>query len=169
MRTRFPHPMLVAALLIATACHAGIGRTAEEPPAAVEIRALRARSNAAIAAHDARGVTAMMVDDIVVTGGNGGPLLQGRERAEASFAAQFADTTFLGYVRTPNRVDIGTTRPVAAESGKWVGRWRAADGTRELRGTYLAMWRRDEGAWRLRSELYVTLACSGSATCPRAP
>ncbi|MDB4886672.1 MAG: hypothetical protein JWN79_2110 [Gemmatimonadetes bacterium] len=168
MPTR-PLYAILAALLLATACHATVSRARDEPAAAAEIRALRARSNAAIAAHDARGVAAMMVDDIVITGGNGGPLMQGRERSEASFARQFADTTFLGYVRTPLRVEIGSAAPVAAESGEWAGRWRAADGTRELHGTYLAMWRRDDGAWRLRSELYVTLACSGSATCPHTP
>jgi ketosteroid isomerase-like protein len=158
------------ALFALIGCHATTAAAptpAAEAPAGAVIRELRARSNTAIAARDARAVAAMMVDDIVVTGGNGGPLLMGRERAEASFAAQFADTSFIGYVRTPSRVDVGTTRPVAAEAGQWVGRWRAADGIRELRGTYLAMWRRDDGAWRLRSELYVTLACSGSATCPR--
>lgn len=166
-----------ATLLLALGCHAVVAPGTDpasrptmldttEGTAAAGIRGLRARSNAAIARRDAHAVSAIMVDDIVITGGNGGPLTLGRDRSEASFATQFADTTFLGYVRTPTCIEVGTARPVAAETGRWVGRWRAPDGIRELRGTYLAMWRRDDGAWRLRSELYVTLGCTGSTTCP---
>ena len=46
---------------------------------------------------------------------------------------------------------------------------RILDQVLELRGSYQAMWRRDStgAAWRLQSELYVTLGCAGSARCGR--
>ena len=133
-----------------------------------EIRALRKSSNAAMAAHNVRGVVDMMVADVAVIGGNGG-ILSGRDASDSSFTRQFADTKFITYVRTPNRIDMSATRPLAAEAGDWVGRSIQADGPRESRGTYLAMWTHTDAGWRIRSELFVTLTCTGSATCAPAP
>jgi ketosteroid isomerase-like protein len=140
-------------------------------PAAAEVRAERARSNAAIARHDAAGAVADMLPDVHVTGGNGGHLA-GRDAVLAAFTRQFADSAFVVYVRTTEGVDVSATAPLAAERGRWVGRWRRDDGVQELGGRYLAMWRRDTTAgaahgWRLQSELYVTLGCTGSARCGR--
>lgn len=60
---------------------------------ASEVRAVRAESNAAIAARDLDAVTASMPSDIVPTGGNGG-ILTGRDSVRAAFAKDFADSTF---------------------------------------------------------------------------
>jgi hypothetical protein len=35
----------------------------------------------------------------------------------------------------------------------------------EWRGTYLVMWRKEDGQWLIQSELYVSLRCSGSKEC----
>ncbi|MEO6332447.1 MAG: nuclear transport factor 2 family protein [Gemmatimonadaceae bacterium] len=156
----------LALLMLLAGCRTP-GTGAAEPSAISEIRALRARSNAAIAAKDVGGVVGIMVPDIIVVGGNGGAQL-GRDSSEASFARQFADPNFLGYTRTPTRVELSDVRPLAAEAGEWMGQWREVDGIRQLRGTYLAMWRRTEGGWRLRSELFVTLSCTGSSACTQA-
>lgn len=45
-----------------------------------------------------------------------------------------------------------------AERGEWTARWRTAGGESLMRGTYLAVWRKQVGQWVLESELYVTLA-----------
>ena len=156
---------ILSGLILTAGCRTVGGVGLAEPSAATsEIRSLRSRSNQSIAAKHVRGVVDIMVPDMVVIGGNGGVVL-GRDSSEASFSRQFADPKFLGYVRTPTRVDVSTARPLAAEAGEWIGQWRETDGIRQLRGTYLAMWRRDDGAWRLRSELFVTLSCTGSSAC----
>lgn len=152
-------------LLAGCGARAGNGAAAEASGgAAAEVRAARARSNAAIAARDADAVVGFMVPDVVVTAGNGGVLV-GRDSSRAAFARQFADSAFLGYVRTPDDVQPSSHRPLAAERGSWVGRWRRADGVQELHGTYLAMWRRTGAGWQIRSELFVTLRCTGSRAC----
>jgi ketosteroid isomerase-like protein len=156
--------LIVASLLSAGGCRLPGNKTAESSTAAAEIRALRTRSNEAIATRKLSGVTDIMLPDIVVIGGSGG-VLMGRDSSQASFTRQFADPKFLGYTRTPTRVDVSTARPLAAEAGVWMGRWREADGFRQVRGTYLAMWRHTDDGWRIRSELFVTLACTGSSTC----
>lgn len=156
--------LIVGSLLIIEGCRLPVNTPAESSTAAAEISTLRMRSNEAIAARQLPGVTDIMLPDMVVIGGNGG-VLTGRDSSKVSFTRQFADPKFLGYVRSPTRIDVSTTRPLAAEAGEWVGRWREADGVRQLRGKYLAMWRHTEEGWRLRSELFVTLACTGSATC----
>ncbi len=168
-------PALLAAAFTAAGC-AGRGGVREAGGdtgrAADEVRAERGRSNAAIARHDAASAVADMLPDVHVTGGNGG-MLAGRDAVLAAFTRQFADPAFVVYVRSTEGVDVSATAPLAAERGRWVGRWRRDDGVQELRGRYLSMWRRDTTAapgaatWRLQSELYVTLGCSGSARCGR--
>lgn len=154
-------------LLLLADCGARAPAPAAVPSAtpAAEVRAARARSNAAIAARDADAVVALMAPDVVVTPGSGGPALVGPDSSRAAFARQFADTAFLGYVRTPDEIEASSYRPLAAERGRWVGRWRRADGVQELGGTYLAMWRRTDAGWQIRSELFVTLRCAGSRSC----
>ena len=156
--------VIVCSLLITGGCRPQVHSAPESSTGEAEIRALRMQSNDAIAARVVAGVTDMMLPDIVVIGGNGS-ILMGRDSSRASFSRQFADPNFLGYVRTPTRIDMSTVRPLAAEAGEWVGRSRQADGLRETRGTYLAMWRHTEEGWRLRSELFVSLTCTGSASC----
>lgn len=54
-----------------------------------------------------------------------------------------------------------------AESGHWVGIWRKKDGLMRKSGVYLARWVPMDATWRLHAELFVTLACVGSAECSR--
>ena len=42
----------------------------------------------------------------------------------------------------------------AAETGRWVGRWRSGVA---MGGVYMAAWRERRGQWLLEHELYVTL------------
>ena len=159
--------LLVTVLLaIQSGCTHGSasGVPADEPPSAAEVRAVRTRSNAAIAAHDIDGFTATLLPEVVVTTGAGG-LLVGRDSVRASLARSFADPMFVTYVRTTDRVDVSGFRPLAAEHGHWTGHWRTANVDEEISGTYLAMWRRTDAGWRVRSELFVALVCRGERRC----
>lgn len=158
---------LVLVLVAATACSVQV-RRGDEPPAAREVRDARGRSNAAIAARDLDALAGSMLPDVVVTAGNGGVLI-GRDSVRAAFARQFADGAFMGYVRETTLVEVSDGRPLAAEHGRWTGRWRRSDGVQEVRGSYLAMWRRTADGWRIRSELFVTLGCAGSTACAPPP
>src|SRR4051812_6358295 len=91
------------------------------------IRAARARSNAAIAAHDAPAIAESWLDDVHVTTSTGA---QGSGRAanQSRMSEQFARRPDTIYVRTPTMIDVYLPWAVASERGEWVGRWTEPDG-----------------------------------------
>jgi ketosteroid isomerase-like protein len=117
------------------------------------IRAKRKLTNRLIAAHDAARLRPHLTDDILLIVGDGG-LIQGVDAVVAAFAGQFADPAFVAYVRTTDTVELAADGRRAAESGRWVGRWK---GGVEMSGVYMAAWRDSRGQWLLERELYVTL------------
>jgi ketosteroid isomerase-like protein len=117
------------------------------------IRALRAQSNQAIAAHDADRTVSFMAPDVVV-GVAGGPTLKGRDASRAAFAEQFADRAFVTYERTIEQVTLPDPMR-ATECGRWVGRWRLKTGLHEQEGSYVAEWRFSEMGWLIYSETFV--------------
>ena len=117
------------------------------------IRAKRKLTNRLIAAHDAQRLRPQLTDDMLLIVGDGG-LITGAEAVVAAFAAQFADPDFVTYVRTTETVELAADGARAAETGRWVGRWK---GGVEVSGVYMAAWRESLGQWRLERELYVTL------------
>lgn len=121
---------------------------------AADIRALRRRSNAAIAALDPEYVTSFMADDVVVAVA-GGVVLTGRTANLEAFAEQMAAPGFGGYVRTPTQVLIATDPLRATERGTWTGRWRVKGRAHEQRGHYTAEWRLTEMGWLITREEYV--------------
>ena len=123
------------------------------PAPDIAIRAKRKLTNRLIAAHDAARLRPHLTDDVLLIVGDGG-LIQGADAVVAAFASQFADGGFVDYVRTTDTVELADDRRRAAESGRWVGRWK---GGVEMGGVYLAAWRETRGQWLLERELYVTL------------
>lgn len=138
-------------------------------PATVEaeIRALRAQSNAAIAAHDAAGMKALFLPDATILPGANGAAL-GMDGFDARIGATFADPTFVSYVRLPDTIAVAKSGRRAAETGRWVGIWRKPDGDMRVTGVYQAMWLPTSVGWRLKNESFVTLACTGSRDCDTA-
>jgi len=120
---------------------------------AQQIRALRERSNQAIAAHDADRTVSFMAPDIVV-GVAGGPTLTGRAASRTAFIEQFADRAFVTYVRTIEQVTLPDPMH-ATERGRWVGRWRLTSGMHEQGGSYTAEWRFSEMGWLIHAETFV--------------
>jgi ketosteroid isomerase-like protein len=123
------------------------------PAPDVAIRAKRKLTNRLIAAHDAARLRPHLTEDVLLIVGDG-DLIQGVEAVVAAFARQFADAGFVDYVRTTQSVELADDGRRAAETGRWVGRWR---GDAEMGGIYLAAWRAHRGQWLLERELYVTL------------
>lgn len=119
------------------------------------IRALRASSNAAIAARDCDGVVACMLEDVTVSVAHG-PVLHGREASRTAFAEQFRDRAFVGYVREATDIVIDSPPTRAAERGHWTGRWRHGDTEQLMRGTYEAGWRHTDLGWFIQSEVFTS-------------
>ena len=119
----------------------------------VTIKRLREQSNAAIARHDVGPARAILHDDARIIGSNG-DLFDGAAAMARAFEERFADPDFVTYVRNPISIELdGET---AAEAGAWVGRWKHG----EVRGTYLARWRRESAGWRVVAELFIPLGRS---------
>ena len=130
------------------------------------IRSLRAESNAGLAARDAGRVTAMFAEDIHSIAGSG-HLSDGRAAVFKAYADQLAPGgAFIRGLRTPGRIAVHRNREQAAEPGRWEWVVRAPQGEAAYSGDYLAGWRREGGAWRLQSEMYVATACRGPGCVP---
>jgi hypothetical protein len=138
--------------------------SADTPTSVVSAR--RAESNAAVAAHDAVRLRQLLDADYHGIQGTSGALDSGGEATARSYAEEeFKDPTFVTYRRTPTSIVSATSGKRIAESGNWEGIWRKRDGTMRKTGVYLAMWIPSEGTWRVKSEAFVTLACTGSSAC----
>jgi ketosteroid isomerase-like protein len=137
-------------------------------PDEAAIRAARARSNAAIAAHDVPGIVRHWMPDVHVvtsTSAQG----TGREANGDRMAQQFTRRPDTVYVRTPATVEVFAAWAVASERGSWTGRWTEPDGVVDVGGPYLAQWRQVDGEWRIQAEVFVPTSCRGSRYCAARP
>ena len=94
--------------------------------------------------------------------GNGSFL--SREAYIAAFAKDFEDPHSVRFERIVDSVELFELRfhwPQNTDIGWGV----LLAGPVIFSGTYLAMWRRSENGWKLRSELFVSLACSDADAC----
>jgi ketosteroid isomerase-like protein len=159
----------VAMNALAAVVGAPAAASAPDDPVAI-VQALRAESNAAIAAHDATRLRATLHDDFYEFHGPSGTLDSGGDETAQSFRdEEFKDPTFVSYVRTTDSMTAAESGDQVAEYGHWAGSWRKPDGLMQRSGVYLAMWTRTGAGWRLQWEAFVPLRCSGSRACAPMP
>jgi len=132
------------------------------------IREARARSNAAIAAHDPVALAQTWMADVHVVSSTSAQVA-GRAANQQRMARQFATRPDTIYVRKAATIDVYLEWAVAAERGEWTGRWTEPDGVMQIGGTYLVQWRKVDGQWLIQAELYVPTRCSGSRYCRERP
>ncbi len=132
------------------------------------ISAARARSNAAIAAHDIAAIAQEWMPDVHVVASTGAQAA-GVDANARSMASAFARRPDTKWVRTSNRIHVFEAWAVASEEGEWTGTWTDPDGPVRITGTYLAQWRNLNGAWRIQAEVFVPIACEGGAYCRQHP
>ncbi len=121
------------------------------------IRAARVRYNAAISSRDVTTLRTMFVDDFIGIAGSDGAVVRGGAAMVGYFATAFRNPGFIGFVRTPQVIEIADDRARAMERGHWLGRSKSETGEKRLTGEYLAVWVPMGQDWRLRSESFVTL------------
>ena len=124
------------------------------------IKTIRMKSNDAIARHDVDALQSYLDDDFVITISTGA-IERSREEHGKSFAAHFEEYPDVVYVRTPSEITLSEAYPLAIEPGTWVGSRTTENGKLENGGQYTAAWRKTDGVWRIYSELFVGLYCSG--------
>jgi ketosteroid isomerase-like protein len=132
------------------------------------ISAARARSNAAIAAHDTAAILREWMPDIHVSASTGSQTAGADANARA-MQAQFTRRPDTRWVRTPTRIQVFDAWQVASEEGEWVGTWTDPDGPVRIGGSYLAQWRFTDNRWRIQAEVFVPLHCDGGAYCRARP
>ena len=141
--------------------------TVDSPTSVVRVQ--RAESNGAIEAHDAVRLRKLFDDDYHGINGTSGDLDSGGEATSRSYAdEEFKDPTFVTYRRTSTSIVNAQSGKRVAEAGHWEGIWRKSDGSMRKTRVYLAMWIPSGSTWRLKSEAFVTLTCTGSVTCDKA-
>jgi ketosteroid isomerase-like protein len=114
-----------------------------------KIRQSRMASNAAIAQKDLAGVARYWLEDIVVISGEGGKFM-GKKNLMKVWKEMFSQPIPL-FERIPSDITVGEGGLLAWESGQW----KYLNGN--TGGNYAAMWRKVNGAWMTRSELFVSL------------
>jgi ketosteroid isomerase-like protein len=127
-----------------------------------QIRAARERSNRALAMHDIKTFAESLAADFVIVRGNG-VFMPSRQAWMDAVEADFRNPNAVRYERIPDKIEMSSVAPIAAEHGHWTA--TLPNGKRAYTGTYLAMWRRGETGWQIRSELFVLLGCEDEATC----
>ena len=157
--------ILVIACAAVAACATG-GRAAPHADAAADVRAARARWNAALIARDSGALGQLVEDSAVQVSARVTRL--GRAAFLSVFLENMTARPEFRLTYEPVQV-VGCDRPtcaVATESGRWQETWREGGEPTEVGGTYYAIWRRDaEGRWRIRSEAFATLVCRGRRYC----
>ena len=150
-----PRSLLPLGLFVLAAC-AGTPAP-NHPPSSEEavVRQARAAQNQAIARRDLDRVASFWVDDVAVTAGLG-TVLRGRDEYRRAFESDAA----LRYHRESQTVRVSSNWATAWEEGTWTGA-RVSGGAPLIGGRYSAQWVRGPNGWRIRSELFVALDCSG--------
>ena len=158
--------MLVRLLILFSASLALVAQA--QPTDEEMIRAARARSNAAIAAHDPAAIARVWMENVHVVSSTS-TQTAGRAANQQRMAQQFANRPDTLYVRKPTTIDVYAPWSVASERGEWTGSWTEPDGAFTIGGTYLVQWRKIDGQWLIQAELYVPTRCSGARYCVQRP
>lgn len=116
----------------------------------------RKLSNRALKAHNLPDFLSFFSSDLSITSGNGS-VVMGKDSLESYLSRVFEEDKDLYFVRTAQRVNVSTSGDLAWEEGKWVGLRPDTPDWENMGGQYAAMWVKEDGAWRIKSELFVTL------------
>lgn len=117
-----------------------------------EILRLRNASNISLKNFDDAHLN-MLTDDVLITTGNG-TLIQGKENLKTYMSK--ANGPKMYWVRTPTEIEVNSSLGLAWETGTWKG-YTESGVNSVTGGKYSAHWSKIEGAWRIKSQLFVTL------------
>lgn len=161
--------LLIAAALMAQPAAAALAPAAAAPAGPVpsaeqQIRAQRDGFNRALAKADLAAIASFLAEDAQIITGNSSLVFNGRAAQIGMWWEDSQAPDPATYVRTPERIELSPTGPMALESGKWSGANRKSKAD-WASGSYTAKWRRIDGKWLIEAEIYMTTACGGSF-CP---
>jgi len=121
------------------------------------IMALREASNRAFRDYDYEKVLSFLTDDALITSGDG-ELISGKEELMELIHSLVANSSERYWVRTPDEIVVNSGNKLAWENGTWQGFSSGLASSPDIGGNYSAMWTKESGSWKIKSELFVTLS-----------
>ena len=119
-----------------------------------QIAAIRNASNTALKSYDHNKLLSYLTDDDLTTTGNG-TLLCGKKELKAYIDA--GKNSKMYWIRETEEISVHAIRGLAWETGIW-NAYNPDEGDGPLINcNYSAMWTKESGNWRIKSQLFVTL------------
>ena len=158
MRNRL---MLLLGLLVALCAPITPSQSTDSDEAA--IRTARRQMSESLSKREFAAIGQHLTDNVSITG----PVWRtvGREQVLKAYSALLTQRPDLIWSYEPQEIRINRDWWFASESGVWRETWGETDGLTDLRGSYMALWRRAEGRWLLDAQVFIPLACTGSGYC----
>jgi len=136
---------------------------AADSVSANQIRSQRQEIDKAFQHHDAKQLATLFSSACYFT--TAAVHIDGGDALEHFHKALFLKRPDVTLVHQTDRIVVNENWDVASERGEWIERWTEKDGITELRGSYLGLWRRENGQWREGDEILVPEACKGGSYC----
>jgi ketosteroid isomerase-like protein len=156
--TRLATSIICTCLVLSAVLCSDVQAQHQDHSQAVEaIRAARLTQNVAIANRSFDEVVRFWSDDITVRASRGSTLT-----GIPAYRAALDSDSSIAYARHPEEVQVSDGWPLAWEEGTWTG-YRRGTGEELISGRYAAQWLRTGGRWKIRSEIFVAMECSGIA------
>ena len=130
---------------------------------AAAIRNARRQMSESLSKREFAAIGQHLTDNVSITG----PVWRtvGREHVLGAYSGLMTRRPDLVWTYEPQEIRINRDWSFASESGTWRETWGESDGLTDLRGSYMALWRRAEGRWLLDAQVFIPLACTGSGYC----
>jgi ketosteroid isomerase-like protein len=120
-----------------------------------QILAVRNASNLALKSYQIEEVLSYLTDDVLITTGSG-TLLSGKKALEKYILDGGKSKMY--WVRESKEIIVNEKRGLAWENGIWNGYDPEKGNDSIVNGNYSAMWTKESGKWKIKSQLFVTLA-----------
>ena len=120
-----------------------------------QIQEIRNASNLALKSYDIPQVLSYLTDDVLTTTGSG-TLLSGKKALEQYILD--AGESKMYWIRTTKEIVVNNKRKLAWENGIWNGYDPEKGSDIIVSGHYSAMWTKESGEWKIKSQLFVTLS-----------
>lgn len=120
-----------------------------------QISLIRNESNKALESYQNEKVLSFLTDDVLITTGNG-TLICGKVELEKYISD--AGKSKMYWIRETKEIEVNKKRSLAWENGIWNGYDPEKSDNSIIHGNYSAMWTKESGVWKIKSQLFVTLS-----------
>lgn len=124
----------------------------------------RVAFNRAIAVHDLSNMDEYCAADIIVITSRNSKFV-GRDQYASGLEQEFTSKEGVVYTRSPESINVFPAWEMAAESGRWLGKWKNGSESIEVEGSYYAKWKKSNGQWLIMAEIFTPLKCTGDSYC----